>query len=73
MGWGEAAGAESLRPEQSGLGELGSRLLLAGQQQVDTRMNGHFDSEKDRERRWATFFFSVSLLFSSVNVRQRWS
>lgn len=56
--------AESLRTEQSRLGELGSRLLLAeGQQQVDTYMNGHFDSEKDRESRLATFFFRQPAVF----------
>lgn len=57
-------GAGSLRTEQSQLGELGSRLLLAeGQQQVDTHMNGHFDSEKERERRWVAFFFMQPAVF----------
>lgn len=53
--------AESLKTQLSRLGELGSRLLLAeGQQQVDTDMNRHFDSEKDREKRWVTFFFHTA-------------
>lgn len=62
----------SRKTQLSRLGQLGSRLLLAeGQQQGDTDMNRHFDSEKDRERRWVTLFFTQPVFLCSCGAQMQ--